>query len=71
MPKAYKAMDLCMLHLCAKRRLNSPHFQRRSNEKEIRCTSIQQGNAWYWCLPGAAFYHVQQRFLVKAACCNE
>jgi len=30
MPKAYKAMDLCMLHLGAKGRLNSPNFQRRS-----------------------------------------
>jgi len=70
MPNAYKAMDLCMLHLGAKGRLNSPNFQRRSkgpprkkkrakkqksqNEKEIRCTSTQQGNAWYWCLPCAS-----------------
>jgi len=30
MPNAYKAMDLCMLHLGAKGRLNSPNFQRGS-----------------------------------------
>jgi len=28
--QTYKAMDPCMLHLCAKGRLNSPNFQRRS-----------------------------------------
>jgi len=30
MSKAYKAMDLCMLHLGAKGRLNLLNFQRRS-----------------------------------------
>ena len=30
MPKTHKAMDLSMLHLGAKGRLNSPNFQRRS-----------------------------------------
>jgi len=53
MPKAYKAMDLSMLHLCAKGRLNSPNFQRRSKgrpkKKKTRETetNFQKSQTWW------------------------
>jgi len=37
------------------------NFQKSQSEKEIRCTSTQQGNAWCWCLPGAS----QMRFTLS------
>ena len=62
MPKTYKAMDLSMLHLCAKGRLNSPNFQRRSKgrpkkkkraKKQIFKNHKKKKNAmirrpWFW-----------------------